>query len=103
MSEAAVKPHRTGRLAALRTAIDEGAVRSAERMINTLHPAEIAQLLESLPRNRREIVWELTDPELDGDVLIELSDEVRAQLIREMEPRNWPPPPKAWRSTTWPT
>jgi magnesium transporter len=66
-------------------AIDEGAVRSAERMINTLHPAEIAQLLESLPRNRREIVWELTDPELDGDVLIELSDEVRAQLIREMD------------------
>ena len=61
-------------------------MRSAERMINTLHPAEIAQLLESLPRNRREIVWELTDPELDGDVLIELSDEVRAQLIREMDP-----------------
>jgi magnesium transporter len=86
LTEAAIKPHRTGRLAALRTAIDEGAVRSAERMINTLHPAEIAQLLESLPRNRREIVWELTDPELDGDVLIELSDEVRAQLIREMEP-----------------
>jgi magnesium transporter len=86
LSEAATRPHRTGRLAALRTAIDEGAVRSAERMINTLHPAEIAQLLESLPRNRREIVWELTDPELDGDVLIELSDEVRAQLIREMDP-----------------
>jgi magnesium transporter len=85
LSEAATRPHRTGRLAALRTAIDEGAVRSAERMINTLHPAEIAQLLESLPRNRREIVWELTDPELDGDVLIELSDEVRAQLIREMD------------------
>ncbi|MEO8306748.1 MAG: magnesium transporter [Pseudomonadota bacterium] len=86
MREAATRPHRTGRLAALRTAIDEGAVRSAERMINTLHPAEIAQLLESLPRNRREILWELTDPELDGDVLIELSDEVRAQLIREMDP-----------------
>jgi magnesium transporter len=85
LSEAATRPHRTGRLAALRMAIDEGAVRSAERMINTLHPAEIAQLLESLPRNRREIVWELTDPELDGDVLIELSDEVRAQLIREMD------------------
>jgi magnesium transporter len=85
MSEPVPRPHRTGRLAALRTALDEGAVRSAERMINTLHPAEIAQLLESLPRNRREIVWELTDPELDGDVLLELSDEVRAQLIREMD------------------
>jgi magnesium transporter len=70
----------------LRAAIDEGAVRSAERMLAKLHPAEIAQLLESLPQKQREIVWELTDPELDGDVLVELSDEVRAQLIREMEP-----------------
>ena len=42
-------------------------------MINTLHPAEIAQLLESLPPKRRELVWEMTDPELDGDVLVELA------------------------------
>jgi magnesium transporter len=85
LSDLSPKTEKTGRLAALRAAIDDGAVRSAERMINTLHPAEIAQLLESLPQNRREIVWELTDPELDGDVLIELSDEVRSQLIREMD------------------
>lgn len=80
------RPQKTGRLAALRTALDEGAVRSAERMINTLHPAEIAQLLESLPPKRRELVWEMTDPELDGDVLVELSEDVRAQLIRDMDP-----------------
>jgi magnesium transporter len=73
-------------VAALRAALDEGAVRSAERMLANLHPAEIAQLLESLPQSRREIVWELIDPEQDGDVLVELSDEVRANLIREMEP-----------------
>ena len=85
MAQAERRHEKSGRLAALRTAIDEGAVRSAERLINTLHPAEIAQLLESLPRNRREIVWELTDPELDGDVLVELSDEVRNGLIREMD------------------
>lgn len=80
------RPPRPGRLAALRTALDEGAVRSAERMINHLHPAEIAQLLESLPPGRRELVWEMTNPELDGDVLIELSDDVRGQLIRDMDP-----------------
>lgn len=80
------RPVKPGRLAALRTALDEGAVRSAERMINTLHPAEIAQLLESLPPKRRELVWEMTDPELDGDVLVELSEDVRAQLIHDMEP-----------------
>jgi magnesium transporter len=80
------RPQKIGRLAALRAALDEGAVRSAERMINTLHPAEIAQLLESLPRARRELVWEMTDPELDGDVLVELSEDVRGQLIRDMDP-----------------
>ncbi len=73
------RPHKLGHLAALRTALDEGAVRSAERMINTLHPAEIAQLLESLPPKRRELVWEMTDPDLDGEVLVELSDGVRAR------------------------
>ena len=86
MHEPFTRPMRPGRLAALRAAIDEGAVRSAERMLSKLHPAEIAQLLESLPQSRREIVWEMTDPELDGDVLVELSDDVRAQLIREMDP-----------------
>jgi magnesium transporter len=85
-SIALTRPPKLGHLAALRTALDEGAVRSAERMINTLHPAEIAQLLESLPPKRRELVWEMTDADLDGEVLVELSDGVRAQLIREMEP-----------------
>jgi magnesium transporter len=84
-AEAERRPEKQRRLAALREAIDEGAVRSAQRMINTLHPAEIAQLLESLPQNRREIVWELTDPALDGDVLVELSDEVRSGLIEDMD------------------
>jgi magnesium transporter len=83
---ALTRPQKLGHLAALRTALDEGAVRSAERMINTLHPAEIAQLLESLPPKRRELVWEMTDADLDGEVLVELSDGVREQLIREMEP-----------------
>jgi magnesium transporter len=86
LHESVTRPARPGRISALRAALDEGAVRSAERMLANLHPAEIAQLLESLPQSRREIVWELIDPEQDGDVLVELSDEVRAHLIGEMEP-----------------
>lgn len=85
-NEVFTRPHRPGRLAALRNALDEGAVRTAERMINQLHPAEIAQLLESMPPAKRELVWEMTDPELDGDVLVELTEDVRAQLIRAMDP-----------------
>jgi magnesium transporter len=76
---------RAARLASLRAALDSGTLRGAQRMINALHPAEIAHLLESLPPPQRELTWELVDRELDGDVLIELSEEVRSELIREMD------------------
>lgn len=83
---AVTRPARSGRLAALRAALDEGAVRAAERIVNTLHPAEIAQLLESLPPPKRMVVWEMIDPALDGDVLVELNEDVRSQLIEDMNP-----------------
>jgi magnesium transporter len=76
---------RAARLASLRAALDSGTLRGAQRMVNALHPAEIAHLLESLPPPQRELTWELVDRELDGDVLIELSEEVRSELIREMD------------------
>jgi len=31
------------------------------------------------------VVWDLVDPEIDGEVLVELNEEVRADLIRDME------------------
>jgi magnesium transporter len=74
------------RLAALRLALDQGTRRQVGRLVNALHPAEIASLLESLPPAQRQIVWDLVDPELEGEVLVELAEEVRASLIREMEP-----------------
>ncbi len=76
---------RQTRLTALRAALDEGAVRAVQRLLATLHPAEIARLLESLPPTRREIAWELTDPGMSGDVLLELSDDVRDELVQEMD------------------
>ncbi len=89
MNEIAQDPRaeRAARLATLRGALSAGALRGAERMINALHPAEIARLLESLPPTQRELAWELVEHELDGDVLVELSEEVRAELIREMDPQ----------------
>src|SRR5688572_11722664 len=78
---------RTGkaeRLSALRAALAGGTLRSAHRMVNALHPAEIALLLESLPPAQREIVWEFVDPELEGEVLVELSEQVRSALIQGM-------------------
>ena len=72
-------------LEALRSALDGGALRPAQRMLTGLHPAEIALLLESVPPRQRELVWNMVDPELEGDVLLELSEGVRQELIEEME------------------
>lgn len=83
ISEASV--NKISRLAALREALEQGSLRHGPRMINSLHPAEIASLIESLPPAKREIVWEFVDPELEGDVLVELNEEVRAELISGMD------------------
>jgi magnesium transporter len=76
---------RPSHLEALKKALDQGTMRQVHRHVNAMHPAEIASLLESLPQPQRELVWDLVDPELSGDVLVELNEEVRAGLIREME------------------
>ncbi|MBK6599399.1 MAG: magnesium transporter [Proteobacteria bacterium] len=82
---AELKPGKPGRLAALREALTQGTFRSAHRLVNAMHPAEIANLLESLPSAQREVVWEFVDPELEGDVLVELNENVRQSLIDGMD------------------
>jgi len=84
MSEPARKPTKERRLAALRSALREGSWRGAARMIAAMHPAEIALLIESLPPAQREVVWNFVEPEIEGDVLVELSDEVRQSFIEGM-------------------
>jgi magnesium transporter len=79
------KPEKEGRLTALRAALGQGTLRSAHRMVNALHPAEIALLIESLPPAQRELVWDMVEPELEGDVLVELNENIRAQLMEGME------------------
>ncbi|MEM9302104.1 MAG: magnesium transporter, partial [Pseudomonadota bacterium] len=69
----------------LSDAIKTGRLQPVRRMINTLPPGEIADLLESLPPEPRALVWELVDQGQDGEILVEVADEVRAGLIDAME------------------
>jgi len=68
----------------LSEALESGVKYRVSRLISGLSAAEIADLLESLPLAKRLAVWDLVDAELDGDVLVEVNDEVRASLIRDM-------------------
>jgi len=54
-------------------------------LVNDLHPADIAFILEALPEREREIVWHLVDERFDADVLLEVEDWVRESLIRMMD------------------
>ena len=68
----------------LRDKLDSGRMRSARIMVNSLHPSEVARLLESLPLKDRAMLWEIVDAEIEGDVLVELAEEVRDGLIEGM-------------------
>ena len=74
------------RLQRLQDILGSGAVKEAARLLKSLAPAEIAHLLEALPPAEREIVWGLVDEKYDGEVLLLVTEEVRADLIRRMEP-----------------
>ncbi len=73
------------RLEALKDALHSGAAESVRQLLSNLHPAEIGDLLESLPHGPRELLWELVPAEEQGEVLVEVNDEVRSGLIDEME------------------
>jgi len=79
------REHTQANLQLLREKLDSGGMRSARVMIHSLHPAEIARLLESLPLRERAVLWEMVDSDDEGDVLVEASDEVRDGLIKGMK------------------
>ena len=79
------REHTQGNLQLLREKLDSGRMRSARLMVHSLHPAEIARLLESLPLQERAVLWEMVSADDEGDVLVELSDAVRDGLIEGMQ------------------
>jgi magnesium transporter len=77
-----------GRLELLTEALDSGAADQIHTLLTSLHPAEIADVLESFPHGPREILWALVDTRDQGETLVHVNDEVRAGLIGEMETRD---------------
>ncbi|RNF86527.1 magnesium transporter [Montanilutibacter psychrotolerans] len=82
----AVRHDKTARqLRLLSDALDSGRLGPVKRLVNTLSPAEIGNLLESLPPGKRVVVWGLVDPEDDGEVLVHVGEEVRESLLADMD------------------
>ena len=73
------------RLAQVLEWLERGDLEALDQHLAQMHPAEIANLLESLPRDQREVVWSRVPSEEEGEVLLYVNDEVRSDLIREMD------------------
>ena len=73
------------KLDAISESLNSGAMLKAKLILNGLHPAEIARLLESSPTRQRRLIWEMLDHSYDGEVLLEVGEEVRNNLMESMD------------------
>lgn len=55
-----------------------------QKKLESMHPADIAYILEALPLEERLLVWDLVKADRDGEILLEVSDAVRETLIESM-------------------
>ena len=77
---------KTSIIDALHDALESNNRKAASTVIATLHPSEIADILESVPPREREELWDLVDIEVEGDVLSHMQDAVRTEFLENMRP-----------------
>ncbi len=70
----------------LSAALESGEFRQVRHMLNNiLLPADVAHLIESSPPRARQIIWNLIDKEIEGDVLQYLSDDIKSDFLSKMD------------------
>jgi magnesium transporter len=72
-------------LSKLGSAIDSVTLNQVRHTLNNLSPPDVAHQLETAPPKYRRILWELVDPEISGEVIHELSDEIKLEFLDEMD------------------
>lgn len=84
MPKKAKKNATQAQLDEVNAALNGGTFIQVRRMLNSLHSADVAHLLESSPPKSRALLWKLVDLEREGDVLQAMNDEIASQLIQGM-------------------
>ncbi|MFT5038813.1 MAG: magnesium transporter, partial [Flavobacteriaceae bacterium] len=72
-------------LAKLDNAMDSVTLNQVRHTLNNLLPPDIAHQLETAPPKYRHILWELVDPDISGEVLQDLSDEIQLEFLKNMD------------------
>jgi magnesium transporter len=68
-------------------AVEQGADEEARALVEPLHPADVADLIELAPAEQRGALAAAISDRIDGDVLAEMNDWVREELIEALNPR----------------
>ena len=74
-------------LAQLDRALDAGTLGDVAGIVGDLSPGDVAYLITSYPPRIRQVIWSLLEPEQEADVLNELPEDLRNQILVEMEPK----------------
>ena len=67
-------------------AIENGMFVHVYRLLDDMEPEDIAHLLEASPPKTRTVLWQLTDQEQQGEILEELSEDVKDGIMVNMLP-----------------
>ncbi|MBD1581053.1 magnesium transporter [Pseudoalteromonas sp. S16_S37] len=86
MPEALEQDYTLQQLQQVTQALNSGQFVQVRRILAETAPCDTALLLESSPHKVRRQLWQLVDPDIQGDVLEELSEDVRLSIIVQMEP-----------------
>lgn len=75
----------TDYLAEILAALESEDSLKVQDILADLHPADIAGVLEGIPPEQRHSVWRQVDPETMGEVLVEVPEAVRSDLLEDMD------------------
>jgi len=73
-------------VSAVLAAVDDGDHEAARALVEPLHPADVADLLELAPDDRRAALAHALGPIVGAEVLSELNDYVRDTVVEALEP-----------------
>lgn len=86
MAEAVETKYAQSQLQAINESLANGMFVHVRKTLLSMPACDIALLLESSPSKSRNELWKLIDADFHGDVLEELSEDVRNGIIRQMVP-----------------
>ena len=86
MAETVEQNNVQSQLASISESLNDGTFVQVRKLLHDLQPSDVALLLESSPSKTRYELWQLIDADFHGDVLEELSEDVRNGIISKMVP-----------------